>query len=474
LLLWIGIVLVCVVPQLLTIRISPTIFEDEVEITDWGRTTLFDPHSSWSATWIPSAQSPLHRLTYLGPGLQEVSYRVSGSYVGPRVMSLAGGVVCASLMVLLLRTWTRRTCLSLSLGTAFLIDPVVVSSYRNGRVDAWAIAAAIGAALVLIKCSVSRHPLRCAVVGGALFAISVWIWITAMLLLPFLCVCLTTGLPETPRTTEWCGATRKRLIAFFISTASTVAILLIPVWKYVPQYIQEILLVMRDLDNSVHTLGHRLLSFELSPILTMLLVWALLRRDGPKYLALITGLCLTVICMTDAYSYRFLYLYPLFFILVGVSLVKTSKRTRRIVCCAMLTWAVGITLCYRSYCALATRDNRNAAILSKAADQLLGNGPYLVMPPLDFYYAGRERGWQMRISGGISDVVRQANLNEVNYVITEGEPDEDLRSLLLRSGFELSKSYSELTRRSAFYVPVQMGGVPYTSKYLLYERVRKQ
>lgn len=476
-LLWAAIVLTCVTPQIFTIAISPTIFQDEVEITEWGRTTLFEPHSTWSATWLPSAQAPLHRITYLGPALQEIAYRLTKSYVGPRVLSLAGAAVCASLMMLLLVRVTRNVGISMALGAAFLIDPVVVSSYRNGRVDVWALAAVIAASLLLTNRDGAQRPLSCAAAAGALFTAAVWLYTTAGLLLPLLLLCLITGLSEHPAEQLWTLETAKQIAACFAGMAGAAMALLIPVWRQIPEYVGEVLYVVKQQDQAAHSLSYRLFSFWLSPVITLVLIWALLKRSGPKYIPLVLGICAAAICMTHAYAYRFLYLYPIFFIVIGVALGKSPGRFMKGVLVAVLAWAVGISLCYRSYVALATRDGRNPKIVWGAASDLLGEGRYAVMPPLDFYYAGRELGWQMRMPWNLSDPRRpedralaQANLQEVNYVISEGVPDDNLQHLLSSSGFRCIKTYREQRPAVKWPIPLPMGATPYAQEYLLFAR----
>lgn len=476
-LLWIAIVLTCVIPQIFTIAISPTIFQDEVEITEWGRTTLFEPHSTWSATWLPSAQAPLHRITYLGPALQEITYRLTKSYVGPRVLSLTGAAVCASLLMLLLAQVTRNAGISLSLGAAFLIDPVAVSSYRNGRVDVWALAAAIYASLLLTHESGVRRSLLRAAAAGALFAIAVWLWTTAFLLLPLLLLCLATGLSDTPPLQLLTQDTTKQFTLFFAGMAGAVVVLLIPLWRHIPQYLHEVFYVIKQQDQSTHSLGYHLFSFWLSPVITLVLIWALLKRSGPQYMSVVLGVCAASIFMTHAYAYRFLYLYPIFFIIIGVALASTSKRFMKGALVAVLAWAAGISLCYRSYVALATRDGRNPKIVWSAASDLLGKGRYMVMSPLDFYYAGREMGWQMRIPWNMSDprtpetqALRQANLQEVDYVVSEGEPDNNLRFLLSSSGFHCVKIYKQQPTAVKWPIPLPMGAIPYAQEYLLFAR----
>src|ERR1035438_7016965 len=67
-----------------TLSISPTIWQDEVQIIDFGRTSAFGGDPSWSVNWR-SSNRPAIAISYLGPLLEESMFRFTAfSPVGPR------------------------------------------------------------------------------------------------------------------------------------------------------------------------------------------------------------------------------------------------------------------------------------------------------------------------------------------------------------------------------------------------------
>ena len=80
--------------HLITIRISPVIWQDEVQIVDYGRVFL-EPGTPWSVSFTPEG-GPLGRVSYIGSLGQELAYRATGrSMAGPRVLSFLGALLAA-------------------------------------------------------------------------------------------------------------------------------------------------------------------------------------------------------------------------------------------------------------------------------------------------------------------------------------------------------------------------------------------
>ena len=462
-LVWFAIMTCSVLVQSLTLRTSPTIWQDEVQLTESGRVTIFEPHSSWSVVWNPSSDAPLRRLTYPGMALLELAYRTTHSFLGPRVVSLLGGVVCAALMIPLLRAFGVRDSMALALSIAFFHDPVVVSSYRNGRVDMWATAASLGAVILLrMRPASPRHRTLLTGASGALAALTVWLWPSAVLLIPFVLTCLLWRPPER-------GSRRiSQDLAFFLAGGLIASLFLsLPVVRLVPTFAHELLYVYQS-QKHPHPLSYRLLSFQLSPVLMLLFFCALFRRVN-RVLMVTTWALIALICVTNAYSYRFLYLYPMFFVLVG-SLLQESRRTIAWAACALLlVWSCCISLGWRSYCALTTADARDPGLITRAAQNLLGPGSYRVMAPYEFYYAGRALEWQMFLPW-VDDPVENVP-GHVQYAIygAPGPAEDAFRAYKLIPVRTYSSGQNPV--EGAWVRRFRIGGPTYASAYTLYKVV---
>jgi len=462
LLVWLIVATAAVALQIPTLRISPTIWQDEAEITEWGRVTLFEPHSSWSATWDPVHSTPMYRMTYLGMAMQEAAYRITGSFLGPRVNSLVGAVVCATLMIALLRSYGLAWAFALAGAAAFFLDPVVVSSYRNGRVDLWAMGASISAA-ILVRMGPDDAPSRLRYgAAGLLAMLSLWLYPSAILLIPFIALAMisrpgvASARPGRPPLL-WCGA----------AAAVTFVLLRLPVLSLVPRFAGELFTVYRG-QLAANPLSYKLLSVQLSPVLMGLFLFASFRKMKDP-LVLTTWAVILFIWLTNAYSYRFLYLYPPFFVIVATYMATWKRKDAYLVLAFLLVWSAGMSLGWRSYCAVATNSARDPEIVTRAAKSLLGSGQFSVYAPYEFYYAGRSLGWHILIPWGGGPERTESVLRRVQYVIAAERYVDDAR--LRGLNFELVRRFGVPPDPSegVWWRRLRLGGPPYSS-YCLYRK----
>lgn len=137
--------------QCYSLRFSPTIWQDEVQILDWGRTILPGSDQTYAMSWLESGR-PYRFISWLGCAVQEFACRLAADDpFGPRFSVLIGACVAAAAMLGWLtqrgiHPWVAATC-----GMIFLMSPTFAQSYRGGRVDAWAIAFMLLACWAAVK-----------------------------------------------------------------------------------------------------------------------------------------------------------------------------------------------------------------------------------------------------------------------------------------------------------------------------------
>ena len=134
-----------------SLRFSPTIWQDEVQILDWGRTILPGSDQAYAMSWLQGGQ-PYSFISYLGCAVQEFACRLSADDpFGPRFSVLLGACLAAAAMLgwLMQRgvaPWIAATC-----SVILLMSPTFAQSYRGGRVDSWAIAFMLLACWAAVK-----------------------------------------------------------------------------------------------------------------------------------------------------------------------------------------------------------------------------------------------------------------------------------------------------------------------------------
>ena len=179
--------------HLLTLSISPTIWQDEVQILDYGRVIL-DPQTDWSINWDFELDRPVYTFFYLGAVIQAIVLKLTNfSLIGPRLVTLVGAMTAATVMLGWLLRMKVPPKIALAIGLIFLLDPLFVQGYRGNRIDCWVFALCGGAcwALSVVKESVSRQqPIsnRLVALAGGLSAIAFLVWPSAILLYPLLMV----------------------------------------------------------------------------------------------------------------------------------------------------------------------------------------------------------------------------------------------------------------------------------------------
>lgn len=125
-LLWFLILTIVFLIHCLTLTVSPPIWQDEVQIIEYGRIFL-QPITDWSVNWDLLNARPFFFLFYLGCLLQEWAFKAANfSIAGSRIFTLIGASVAATTTMgwLLYRQVPRK--IAALLGLALLLDPYYI------------------------------------------------------------------------------------------------------------------------------------------------------------------------------------------------------------------------------------------------------------------------------------------------------------------------------------------------------------
>ena len=488
-------VVVCAV-HLTTLTISPTYWQDEVQIVDLGRVTLNPTSSDWSITWSDDDR-PRNYLTYVGPVLQEMAYRIAGSSsAGPRISSILGALVAATVALGWLLSRGVPQAASWLLCLAFFLDPLLVQGYRGARVDVWAMA------FCLTSCWVLRHVLSQSdkrlpskwfvMLAGGLAAAAVFLWPTSIVLYPLIMVELAYLVRKIKEAASW-KSTVSYLLAFAAGGLVLTVLLIIPVihqavWMF--DSMQKEVVQRVTSYSLIDSVRATIIVFRTTPILPLVaLVGALYRREG----WLIVAIAVAVIIVLNSFSYdhRVVYLLPYFLVLSAGFYQhleergsgKTYRRVGTMLLIGLLAWSVGLTLVLRPMLAWSQKAERNPKILLEAAEASIGAGTYHVLvDPWEFYYAGRTLGWKIYRpdpDGEFSEVDRQKLLEHMDYALfryIDYVPYiERLDSVMSQAGLYhrdtlmTSQEYPEEDGEILSFLGRFRGAKPY-GPYLLYRR----
>lgn len=459
---WAGAGLVVAI-HCLTLRISPTVWQDEVQIVDYGRATVFERGTDWSINWHPQGR-PIPVLAYLGPALQESAYRLSGgSMLGPRVASLVGAVFAGSMALGWLAARGTIPAVALAGAALLLLDPSFTQGYRGARVDCWAIGFCLAAAWSL---RAARQPERCgrhAFRAGLCAGVGGLIWPSVVFLGPLLLAEGWAAVRQTPAPDRWRTACRGAVL-FAVGAVGLFVVALIPFQAELRAMVADLFSISRSGLNlssggshpRASQLGVFWQSLQLGPWLFVLALPAwLVRRDCGLGLGLAVAVAITL--ATNAYVHRVVYLLPYALGLVtGAASEWSTRPVARWVpwvvrggLTAMLGWGVVLTLVLRPWLALGQAEGRNPAVLVEAATRALGRTHAAVyVSPWEFYYAGRQLGWrQYKLpfvpeepsSPGWTNLLRR-----MDYVIfAVSELTAGRRAALAQAGFDPRGRYPE-------------------------------
>ncbi len=161
----------------ITLARSPTVWQDEVQIVDYGR-VLADPSTDWSLT-LDSEGRPAILLTPCYAWLQDRWLSLVGT--GPfqvRFLSLVSAIGLVFAFCAMLRSIGVSGPQTLLVSLALWFDPLLVRSFAGGRADAFTILVSV---LAIWSWHVSLRTGRwsLAILAGGLAAAAMLSWPTA-------------------------------------------------------------------------------------------------------------------------------------------------------------------------------------------------------------------------------------------------------------------------------------------------------
>jgi|GEM_PF-2668332 len=443
--------------HMLTLTISPTIWQDEVQIVDLGRQALHPMGRGWSLSWI-AAGRPIAFINYLGPVLQELAYGFTApSPSGPRVCTILGALLAAAFCYAWLRARGLPWRLAWVGGTLLLLDPQLVASYRGARVDVWVIALMFAACWVARRgsslASVTPTPPRSSarlhfIAAGVLAGVAFFVWPSAFYLYALLGaeVVEAANGARTPLV--------RRLGLVVLGGLVSVITCLLPIAGRLASEWADIF-VSKDAYLYQGSLLHRFLTglaalpvaSKLSPLLPLLAVLAVgFRRNR----AIAVGAAATLLLMlpTQVYAGRVIYLLPYLVVLViqaadalGARPPGASRWARDAALGLAFLWAAGLSLIGRPANAWAGRSARDPALLVAA---LAETGPTqhrrIYLGAWEFYYAGRAAGWEMFVPYGPFEPAALARFyGSLDAAIVRTDAGKSVTDALLASGMESAK-----------------------------------
>lgn len=497
-LIWWSAVLLVMAVHLGTARLSPRMWQDEVQILDWGRTLMTGSDPSIAMSWLPEGRS-YRMISYLGCVQQEAAYRLAGGDpFGARAASILGaGLASFALLGWLLG---RGTVPWIALGCSLLLicDPAFTQGYRGARVDSWSIAfmllacwaasksgphrgtAARGESGIPADPSSWKEPptkpmvpegIGWHLLAGAFAAIAGTFWVSAILLLPLL--------------VHEFGASgiRRGLIGLLVSGTGgglAMALLFTPVLSLLPEMWSDFRErksgdVSRLFDeSSLHALWDSLAG---NPLLLAVALASFLVMRRRLAIAAFLIAAAGALC-TGAYIHRTVYLLP--YLLLAVASAGTLLWNRAVrppwlrpslsgIVTLTLACSAAVSVAGRNFIAWQQRAERDPSTVLEAAEKTIGSGSHKVyLWTWDWYYAGRRLGWRYYKSfhpEDMSDPYLRSLLRDMDWlIVSRSDPTRPPDSALAELGF--TKKAREVGNHSPSSARDRRGyGV-----YLIYEK----
>jgi hypothetical protein len=451
--LWFLILIIVFLIHCLTLTVSPTIWQDEVQIIDYGRTFL-SPNTDYSMSWDVANNRPYLSLFYLGCLMQELAFKATHfSIVGPRIVSLIGASLAATTAMGYLSSRQVPLKIAALLGLALLLDPLFVQSYRGDRIDCWVIAICF-AACWLLRSSIERihnkqSNLFPVSLAGSLSVIAVFIWPSALILYPLILVELLSLLYVTTQETNSLTSALQLILIFAGAVIITSILILIPITSQLEILVNNF---FRFTSNQVGGFGlsaiiNFFVSFKNSPFLPLLAVISCMyRRD--KLLLIASLFALSLVLNSGVYVHRVIYMLP-YFITLSSQLYRQDKKSpiQKLISHSkkylylLLIWAITLSLLVRPAIGLSNYDGRNPNLLVNIGTSYIGKNEYKVWDSTwNFYQTARLLGWKVYqpFFGVGTDDASKNFINNLDYVILS--PESYLEEMIQKQGFQMKQS----------------------------------
>jgi hypothetical protein len=479
-LVWFVILVVSSAIQLPTLTSEPKLFQDDAQVIEYGRTFL-NPRSDWSINWTQAGR-PNPTLFYVGCLAQEAAFRLGrGSTWGPRLTTLLGAMLAASLaMGWLLARGTRPTAAA-ALGFVFFTAPAFAFTYRVGRVDCWALATCFGGLWVLRSRFASRRILSACAVAGALAGLALFVWPSSLLVYPLLLAELLLVSRDLPGSRSRIGLPAAGIASAAVGALAAAAVLLIPLRAQLPTIARDWSAVWNVAQPWHMTQAQKTLEFltriQDYPLLSGLTVLAALRPRS-WLLALATLASVAGMFTSDVYYLRFVYLLPAAVGLTAATFSESSLRGSRplvvrlaaLLLVATAAWAAGPCLLGRNLLGLRYRSAQNPAMLQSVADSL-GTNKRVYLEAWEFYSAGRQLGWHMfKPAFPISGRDSIALLSRMDMAIVSGKKPSE--KYITDAGLRFAGYLFEGAEKKSMLVPIFIQDSVGFGTYSVYARAR--
>jgi hypothetical protein len=515
---------VAVAVQCYSLRFSPTIWQDEIQILDWGRSILPGGDQGYGMSWLESGR-PYAFVSYLGCAMQELACQLSSDDpFGPRFFSILGAVVAAGAMFGWLMQSGVRPWVAVTAGMIFLTDAMFAQSYRGGRVDSWAMA------FMLLACwaaSTARDakrispptkraklastspivrrrwlerptelfassgstrfagwlPLSWFALAGVCVGISGLIWVSSSLLLPLIAAELLFGIGRKNETLGFASAMLGACVAA-CTAAITMILLLLPVWDRLPEMLLDFAQKSPQHVGLLELVTKIPLLLEQTVGSACVIVFGFISlcfaNQRPLLIAFMVSIFLVL--MTMPYVHRNVYLMP--YLIAGLALGvddvlrrRSGPHIERITIFGLATclfWSSTFTLVGRSFVAYHESESRNPQIIMDMGLKNVGTGPHSVyLWNWEFGYAARTLGWSF-YKGFPNENLQSpqflALLRHVDYlIVASDEPRAPSPSMMAKIGFtKVVKSSPPIAHGKTNRIP-RLGTAKYR-EYLFYSR----
>lgn len=389
--------LVTTAVALIGIDLTPIVWQDEVQIIDYGR-CLLSSHTDWALT-LGSDGRPVTPLVPMYMLVQQGWFAAVGTTIAScRLLSLASAVLAVLAMYYNLRN--RAVCATCSafIALLFLVDPQFARSYFGGRADAFAVAVGLLAGTIWLQ-ALRRGQTGRSVCSGVLAAIALLTWPTVAATL-VISLCDYVAHCVTRRKL----ALREPVLAMvgFIGIAVAVQLglaladhdssgdkILVKPWS-----LPEIGTIVRTVADV----------YVRSPWLLLLFVAAfifcLAKRahfDGVSAIILAT---LLTVAAPQFYSWRIMYLIPVCYILLALAWSRLDMPAHYHFSAAAMLFVMtfGINIVGRVALAHYEHESRDYSKYHAQLKELIPTKS-VVVGDWSCYYAGLAEDWRMFVYG---------------------------------------------------------------------------
>jgi hypothetical protein len=420
-----------------SMRVFPLPWLDEVHIVEMGRAVWAGGQPSTSFMTTPDGRCYLP-FYYLGPGLQELAFRIGGP-CGPRLSAMLGLLAAGWLCRLWLLARGMRPSLAAAAGLLVAMNPLLTMSVHLVRVDGWAFAVLFLSLLALAR-GVARPPpqrRRNLLIAGALAGANVFVWPSAVLFAPFLLVeFLHLGGEARLSARE-----RWSLAGVAAAGAALAGLLLAAPWVHrVPDLLAGVRLYTTSMGiapgqlslvsaaRSVFTCAVK--EFLRDPLLLSCMAGGVLLAGRPRWLTMGFFVSALLCVATSFHTGRIIYLLPFAWLLAIAALERVRKwrlAGYTTLLAGLLAYAALTSVLAYAGMSLIYRDRSLEALTAQLRQQVGGAGTRVYSRTLQDYYSGRLLGWQHYRYSNDQLVLQDARwarlLAGVDYVVVPRLPD---------------------------------------------------